>query len=136
MTQWYIILILYSDSKLYFLFEFVLNGVLVLEISIRIAALQAHFWTSWANLFDIFVMATCIVTILLMPAECSDAELRLDAVVLLVRNVLQALRLFATINQGRKHSQIRSEPLDITIEEPTRTTPSLQTKLFTAHNQR
>lgn len=77
-------------------------------------------------------MATCIITIILMPAECSDTELRLDAVVLLVRNVVQAMRLFSVINQGRKHSQIRAQPLEIRLDEPTRASPLLPSKVFAA----
>lgn len=77
-------------------------------------------------------MATCIVTILLMPAECSDAELRLDAVILIIRNVLQAVRLYTVINQGRKHSQIRAMPLDLNFETSGRAGAMLPSKLFAA----
>lgn len=87
-------------------------------------------------------MATCIVTILLLPAECSDAELRLDAVILVIRNLLQAVRLFNVIKTTRKHSQIRSQPLDINFDELSPQSPMLPSQIFKAkhnaevHNER
>ncbi len=81
-------------------------------------------------------MATCIVTLLLMPAECSDAELRLDAVVLVVRNVVQAARLFTVISRGRKHSEIRAQPLDLDFNQQDRPETMLPSKMFHAYSHR
>ena len=92
-----------------------------------------HFWTSWFNLFDIFVLATCLVTLLLMPAECSDAELRLDAVVLVIRNVLQFARLYTVVDKGRRHSRISGDATNLNFD--TRPPPLLPSRKFGAQTK-
>lgn len=75
---------------------------MIVEVSIRMLALGRAFWQSPGNFVDLFVVMLCFLTLLLVGDKCSpvlDYELSLDALVLVARNVLQAVRLFLAIDR-------------------------------------
>jgi hypothetical protein len=91
-----------STTPLLNALEIALNGAIIVEIAVRMCALQSHFLDSWGNLLDLCTVMLCALTLLIVNDRCTgalDLELSLDALVLVFRNVLQAIRLWRVINR-------------------------------------
>jgi hypothetical protein len=107
-------------GKAFYILEFIINGAMIAEVSLRFLAfgqvgslvlrflvVEPHphlqrFWSSPFNVIDLFLTFLCVLTVLvLLFAGCgstSKEEELLDTLLLVARNVLQFGRL-ATVMQ-------------------------------------
>lgn len=85
-------------SGMFLVLEILVNLAMIIEVSIRSFALQKLFWKSLWNKFDILLVWLCLITLgFLFFGECSSSKSReaiLDTALLVLRNVLQFVRLF------------------------------------------
>ncbi|KAF9814180.1 hypothetical protein IEO21_05249 [Rhodonia placenta] len=77
----------------FYILELIVNGAMILEVSIRFVAFGRQFWTSWFNIMDLVLTIFCVVTLLVIFfAGCgntSKEEELLDTLLLVARNILQ-----------------------------------------------
>lgn len=135
-----VIISLTSDcpGTLFYGLELAINLLLIAEVGIRLVAFGKQFWKSTYNIVDLFLVLLCAITLLVIffHHECSpfrrsptptypddDEETRsgrsgkgeelLDSILLIGRNVVQALRLVSIVR--RSGSNVTSRPSRIEI---------------------
>jgi len=101
----------------FYILEFIINGAMILEVSIRLLAFGRQFWKSWFNILDLILTAFCGITlIVILFAGCdntSKEEELLDTLLLVARNVLQFGRLAAVMRQSGQSIFSRPKPIDL-----------------------
>ncbi len=133
-----VVISLTSDcpGTLFYGLELAINLLLIAEVGIRLVAFGKQFWKSTYNVVDLFLVLLCAITLLVIffHHECSpfrrsptypdddDAsrggrsgkgEELLDSILLIGRNVVQALRLVSIVR--RSGSNVTSRPTRIEI---------------------
>ncbi|GAC73810.1 hypothetical protein PANT_9c00312 [Moesziomyces antarcticus T-34] len=133
-----VIISLTSDcpGTLFYGLELAINLLLIAEVGIRLVAFGKQFWKSTYNVVDLGLVLLCAITLLVIffHHECSpfrrtpsypddDGERRggrsgkgeelLDSILLIGRNVVQALRLVSIVR--RSGSNVTSRPTRIEI---------------------
>lgn len=130
-----VIISLTSDcpGSLFYGLELAINLLLIAEVGIRLVAFGKQFWKSTYNVVDLFLVLLCAITLLVIffHHECSPfrrnpsypdedrggrsgkGEELLDSILLIGRNVVQALRLVAIVR--RSGSNVTSRPSRIEI---------------------
>lgn len=101
----------------FYILELIVNGAMILEVSIRFVAFGRQFWTSWFNIMDLVLTIFCVVTLLVIFfAGCgntSKEEELLDTLLLVARNILQFGRLAAVMRQSGQSIFSRPKPIDL-----------------------
>jgi len=101
----------------FYILELIINGAMILEVSIRFVAFGRQFWKSPFNIADLIMTAFCVITlIVIFFAGCnstSKEEEILDTLLLVARNVLQFLRLAAVMRQSGQSIFSRPKPIDL-----------------------
>ncbi|GBE77687.1 hypothetical protein BKA93DRAFT_820252 [Sparassis latifolia] len=101
----------------FYILELIINGSMILEVSIRFVAFGRQFWKSPYNIMDLVLTAFCVITLLLIFfAGCgstSKEEELLDTLLLVARNVLQFGRLAAVMRQSGQSIFSRPKPIDL-----------------------
>jgi len=112
----------YPSHSWFFGMEIAVNVTLIVEVMIRMAALRGQFWKQWSNIFDVFVMGLSIFAIAAdlfkdMPLDLEDIA---AAFILVLRYVVQFLRLFLFIKNQRKILKAThdSQQIDFSILNP------------------
>ncbi|CCM04448.1 uncharacterized protein FIBRA_06628 [Fibroporia radiculosa] len=94
----------------FYILELIINGAMILEVSVRFVAFGRQFWTSIFNVMDLVLTIFCVITLLVIFfAGCgstSKEEELLDTLLLVARNVLQF---------GRSGQSIFSRPKPIDL---------------------
>jgi len=101
----------------FYVLEFIINGAMILEVSIRFMAFGRQFWKSWFNVLDLILTAFCGITlVVILFAGCdntSKEEELLDTMLLVGRNVLQFGRLAMVMRQSGQSIFSRPKPIDL-----------------------
>ncbi|SJX60620.1 uncharacterized protein SRS1_11858 [Sporisorium reilianum f. sp. reilianum] len=130
-----VVISLTSDcpGPLFYGLELAINLLLIAEVGIRLLAFGKQFWKSTYNVVDLGLVLLCAVTLLVIffHHECSPfrrspwnddepsgarsgkGEELLDSILLIGRNVVQALRLVSIVR--RSGSNVTSRPSRIEI---------------------
>uniref|UniRef100_V5EW34 Ion transport domain-containing protein n=2 Tax=Kalmanozyma brasiliensis (strain GHG001) TaxID=1365824 RepID=V5EW34_KALBG len=127
-----VIISLTSDcpGSLFYGLELAINLLLIAEVGIRLVAFGKQFWKSTYNVVDLFLVLLCAVTLLVIffhhecspfrrpsedgePGRSGKGEELLDSILLIGRNVVQALRLVSIVR--RSGSNVTSRPSRIEI---------------------
>ncbi|CDW99017.1 hypothetical protein [Sporisorium scitamineum] len=130
-----VIISLTSDcpGTLFYGLELAINLLLIAEVGIRLLAFGKQFWKSTYNVVDLGLVLLCAITLLVIffHHECSPfrrspwngdeegggrsgkGEELLDSILLIGRNVVQALRLVSIVR--RSGSNVTSRPSRIEI---------------------
>jgi len=82
-----------------------------MEVVVRMIALRVVFWRQWSNVFDVFVLAISIVMVGFyyqreLPFEVEDVAATL---LLVLRYIIQFLRLFIFIKNHRRNRSVTSD---------------------------
>mmetsp|Transcript_8758 Transcript_8758/g.14389 ORF Transcript_8758/g.14389 Transcript_8758/m.14389 type:complete len:362 (+) Transcript_8758:154-1239(+) len=101
----------YPDHVWFFVLELVINFIFVMEVVVRMIALRVVFWRQWSNVFDVFVLAISIVMVGFyyqreLPFEVEDVAATL---LLVLRYIIQFLRLFIFIKNHRRNRSVTSD---------------------------
>lgn len=106
----------------FYLLELLVNVALVAEVGVRLVAFGKNFWKSTFNVVDLGLVLLCLVTliILFVGHGCSPLSERpgmgeelLDSVLLIVRNVVQCMRLLSVIRRSRLNVTSRITSIDL-----------------------
>ncbi|OCH86049.1 hypothetical protein OBBRIDRAFT_761971 [Obba rivulosa] len=101
----------------FYILELIINGAMILEVSIRFVAFGRQFWKSAFNIADLIMTAFCVVTlVVIFFAGCnstSKEEEILDTLLLVARNVLQFGRLASVMRQSGQSIFGRPKPIDL-----------------------
>ncbi|SAM61246.1 uncharacterized protein UBRO_00894 [Ustilago bromivora] len=134
-----VVISLTSDcpGTLFYGLELAINLLLIAEVGIRLVAFGKQFWKSTYNIVDLGLVLLCAITLLVIffhhecspfrrgptyPGDDEDAprggrsgkgEELLDSILLIGRNVVQALRLVSIVR--RSGSNVTSRPTRIEI---------------------
>ncbi|SNX81904.1 uncharacterized protein MEPE_00609 [Melanopsichium pennsylvanicum] len=132
-----VVISLTSDcpGTLFYALELTINLLLIAEVGIRLVAFGKQFWKSTYNVVDLGLVLLCAITLLVIffHHECSPfrrgptypdrgrgggersgkGEELLDSILLIGRNVVQALRLVSIVR--RSGSNVTSRPTRIEI---------------------
>lgn len=122
-------------GSLFYGLELAINLLLIAEVGIRLVAFGKQFWKSTYNVVDLGLVLLCAITLLVIffHHECSPfrrspsypdddvptqgrsgkGEELLDSILLIGRNVVQALRLVSIVRRSR--SNVTSRPTRIEI---------------------
>lgn len=122
-------------GSLFYGLELAINLLLIAEVGIRLVAFGKQFWKSTYNVVDLGLVLLCAITLLVIffHHECSPfrrspsypdddvptqgrsgkSEELLDSILLIGRNVVQALRLVSIVRRSR--SNVTSRPTRIEI---------------------
>lgn len=107
----------YPDHWAFITLEVLINVLLGTEIVLKLAAQRSHYFRSKSNLFDVFVLVLCVMALLIYAFEGASISEEIDDAVsfilLLVRYILQFLRLLLMIkNQRQNFQRKRDEGID------------------------
>jgi hypothetical protein len=100
-----------------FVLEVAINAGMIVEVGVRGLAFWAspeqrrQFLRSRANVLDCLLVPMCTLTLVLMPLGVLG-EMELDAALLVMRNLLQWLRLAAVIRRSSERQIVRDIRLD------------------------
>lgn len=124
----------------FFVLEGSINVLLICEVALRLAAFGRGFWASRLNIVDLALVVLCIVTLIVLgvhhacpsaatqhppPRDAADSEERIDSLLLIVRNIVQALRLVAVVRRSQASAQARRRNTVLLGHDPARSsTPS------------
>jgi hypothetical protein len=100
----------------FYILEIVVLVALISEVVLRAVALQRHFWKSYWNIADVVVMVICAVTLGLVFAGCSTAvrrERQSGTILLVIRNVVQFVRLIVLVWRNRHNITNRQVDIDL-----------------------
>ncbi|AXA48990.1 ion transport protein [Malassezia restricta] len=106
----------------FYILELLVNVILVAEVCVRFVAYGRNFWKSTYNIIDLFLVVLCILTliILFVGHGCSPiaerpgmSEELLDSVLLIVRNVMQCMRLISVIRRSGYNVASRITAIDL-----------------------
>lgn len=106
----------------FYMLELLVNVVLVAEVSVRLVAFGKHFWKSTFNIIDLGLVLLCVFTliILFVGHGCSPLAERpgmgeelLDSILLIVRNVVQCMRLLSVIRRSQLNVTSRITSIDL-----------------------
>lgn len=106
----------------FYVLELLINVALVAEVSVRLVAFGPHFWDSTLNVVDLGLVVLCLVTLLLLVLGhgCSPLSKRtgageelLDSVLLIVRNVVQCMRLLSVVRRSGYSMTSRVASIDL-----------------------
>lgn len=89
---------------------------LILEVILRAIALQRRFWSSYWNIADAVMVIICAVTLGLVFAGCSTAvrrERQSSTILLVIRNVVQVIRLGVLLWRNRHNFTNRQVDIDL-----------------------
>lgn len=98
--------------------EIIVLVALIAEVVIRMIALRRFFWKAYWNIVDGFMLIICIVTLALVFAGCSESVRRgrqTSTILLVIRNVVQILRLLVLLWYNQ--SNVRNRHLDIDLTD-------------------
>jgi len=101
----------------FYILELVINGAMILEVSIRFVAFGRQFWKSPFNILDLIITAFCVITLMVIFfAGCgntSKEEEILDTLLLVARNGLQFGRLAMVMRQSGQSIFAQPKPIDL-----------------------
>ncbi|EPQ28977.1 uncharacterized protein PFL1_03267 [Pseudozyma flocculosa PF-1] len=114
-------------GTLFYSLELVINLLLIAEVGIRLVAFGKQFWKSTYNIVDLGLVLLCVITlgIIFFHHECSPfrggqeggrsgkGEELLDSVLLIGRNVVQALRLVSIVRRSGSSASSRPSRIEI-----------------------
>lgn len=101
-----------DDSFMYPVFlslEIVITFLFGIEVSVRMVKERWGYWRKCSNIFDVFVLTLCFVSILisfLNIKEMEQVDILVERSVLLVRYLIQFVRLYTIIRNKRKVEQL------------------------------
>ncbi|KAL5519282.1 hypothetical protein ACEPAH_965 [Sanghuangporus vaninii] len=102
----------------FYILEIIINTTMIAEVSIRLVAFGSRFWKSPFNILDLVLTFFCVITVLtIVFAGCgstSKEEELFDTLLLVLRNVLQFIRLAAVMRQSGQSIFSRPRPIDLT----------------------
>uniref|UniRef100_A0A060T3L2 ARAD1C38192p n=1 Tax=Blastobotrys adeninivorans TaxID=409370 RepID=A0A060T3L2_BLAAD len=102
----------------FYILEIIVLVALIAEVVIRMIALRRFFWKAYWNIVDGFMLIICIVTLALVFAGCSESVRRgrqTSTILLVIRNVVQILRLLVLLWYNQ--SNVRNRHLDIDLTD-------------------
>ncbi|KAK9688409.1 hypothetical protein K7432_014413 [Basidiobolus ranarum] len=79
---------------------------MIIEVSIRLIAYGKIFWKSAMNIFDVVLVALCIVSLIFLFMDCSTNRVKSElagTVFLVIRNTIQFFRLFSALRKNQQH---------------------------------
>jgi len=101
----------------FYILEVIINSSMIIEVGIRFVAFGSQFWKSYFNVLDLVITAFCALTILVIffagCGETSKGEEIIDTLLLVVRNVLQFIRLATVMRQSGKSMFSGPRPIDL-----------------------
>lgn len=106
----------------FYILELLVNVALVAEVCVRLVAYGGNFWKSAFNIIDVCLVALCIVTliVLFVGHGCSPLSNRpgmseelLDSVLLIVRNIVQCMRLISVVRRSGYNVSSRVMAIDL-----------------------
>ncbi|CAG8690761.1 2258_t:CDS:2 [Funneliformis mosseae] len=105
----------------FIILEIIINTVMIVEVGTRFLALGKLFWNSIYNIFDIILVALCIITLLfIIGGGCSHkGEEIIDSILLIARNLIQFGRIFVMLRKNKKNRKTRNATVDFSnVRDP------------------
>ncbi|ORY93985.1 hypothetical protein BCR43DRAFT_495675 [Syncephalastrum racemosum] len=102
-------------TTLFIVFESIINFAMIIEVSIRLVALQRAYWRSVWNIVDTVLVAMCAITLIVLASGCSASERSeaiFDTILLVIRNCIQVFRLFMMVRKNKHSMNARSARVD------------------------
>lgn len=99
-------------SPIFFFLEIVIGLLLAVEVGVKLAKEKRMFWRKWSNLFDIFVLSLCIISIIISffgASKFEQIDEALERSLLVIRYIIQFIRLCSFIRSRRKIDQLLDE---------------------------
>ncbi|KAF9412768.1 hypothetical protein BGZ94_000923 [Podila epigama] len=112
-----------ASSSLFIILEVIINCSMIAEVGLRLTALGKSYWRSTSNILDTFLVAFCLLTLFLVLEGCGTgrghkAEEVLDTVLLVIRNGVQAWRLYTVIRKNSLLVKPRAGVVDFSNVQP------------------
>lgn len=89
--------------------EIVITILFAIEVSVKMVKEKWEYWKKCSNIFDVFVLTLCLVSILisfLNIKEMEQVDILVERSVLLARYLIQFVRLYSIIRNKRKVEQL------------------------------
>jgi len=101
----------------FYVLEIIINGSMILEVTVRLVAFGRRFWKSPFNVVDLCLTVLCVITIMVVffagcGSRSRDEEL-FDNLLLVARNVLQFGRLAAVMRTSGRSLFGGPKPIDL-----------------------
>ena len=106
----------------FYVLELLVNVALVAEVGIRLVAFGKNFWKSTFNIVDLCLVVVCIFTLLILffGHGCSPISRRsgageelFDSFLLIIRNIVQCMRLLSMIRRSGYNVTSRISAIDL-----------------------
>ncbi|KAF9322949.1 hypothetical protein BG006_001921 [Podila minutissima] len=112
-----------ASSSLFVILEVIINCTMIAEVALRLTALGRNYWRSTSNILDTFLVAFCFITLILVLEGCGHgpghtAEEVLDTILLVLRNGVQAWRLYTMIRKNSLIANPRVGTIDFSNVRP------------------
>ncbi|KAI8446039.1 hypothetical protein BY996DRAFT_6434362 [Phakopsora pachyrhizi] len=105
----------HCGSVTFYVLEVLINTAMILEVSIRLVAFGKKFWKSKLNILDCVITVICLMTMIILFWKGCQAKREevLDVIILVVRNLIQFIRLALILRRSGKSIFTRIEPIDL-----------------------
>ncbi|KNE55904.1 hypothetical protein, variant [Allomyces macrogynus ATCC 38327] len=115
-------------STFFLTLECIVNMALMAEVGIRFLATRRQFFQSKANLLDVFLVAFCLVLLVMLMHDASTCDVSddhrsqrrealVDSILLIVRNALQMARIVHMVRKNQTQLTNRVVSIDFTSLE-------------------
>jgi hypothetical protein len=101
----------------FYILEFIIIIGMTIETTIRIVGVGKPYWKSVYNVFDLSMVAIClIIFLLLLGNQCGSTQsaiVEFEEILLIIRNVIQLVRLGVLVQRNRKRVETRVIDFDL-----------------------